>query len=121
MAFWIEKSKNESNTTFFMLCVRADYCWLDNYETFLDLLVNNCGCTINSDKIIVFVRRVRLEKDGFKFSFYHDPLYGAYICARDDTAIPVLEALADNVMAELEKYATEVIERESIEKNNEVI
>jgi hypothetical protein len=114
MAFWIEKMKNESNTTFFMLCVREDYCWLDNYETFLDLLEHNCGCTIVSDESIVFVRRVRLEKDGYEFSFYHDTLYGAYICTQEDAAIATLEAVANDVMAEVEKYAKEIIAQESM-------
>jgi len=108
MEFWIEKMKNESDTTFFMLCVRDDYEWLDNCETFLDILENNCGCTIVSDEYAVYIRQITLEKNGYNFSFYHDSLDGGYICTEDDKAVTTLETVANDVIAELQKRALEL-------------
>ena len=105
MDFWIKRKKNESNTTFFMIWMVDDYNWLDNFDTFLDILEHNCGCKVIEDEYVVYIRRAILEKCGQRFDFYHDSLDGAYICTQDEEAIPILEAVANDVIAELKKRA----------------
>ena len=107
MAFIIDKSKNESGTTFFMLGVSHEYEWLDNFETFLDILAHDCGCKVIEDEFIVYIRRAILEKNGHSFSLYHDSLEGAYICTQDDEAVETLETLANEVICELDKRSLE--------------
>ena len=121
MAFCIDKLKNESGTTFFMLGVSLDYEWLDNFETFLDILAHDCGCKVIDDEFIVYIRRAILERDGYSFSLYHDSLDGAYICTQDDEAAATLETVANEVIAELEKRALEFSAQESEKDVNELI
>jgi hypothetical protein len=121
MPFRVDKTVNESGTTFFMLFVRDDYNWLDNFETFLDVLVHDCGCTVISDEFIVYIREAILEKNGHRFSFFHDSLDGGYICTQDDEAVTTLETVANDVISELKKRAMEVLSQESAERETALI
>ena len=105
MEFWITRSKNESDTTFFTMWVRDDFNWLDTYETFLDVLEHTCNCKLLEDGHVVLNRRAKFEKDGYKFSFHHDPFEGGWLCVQDEEAIPIVEAVANDVIAELKKRA----------------
>jgi len=112
MDFWVDTLKDETNTTFISIGIRDDYNWLDNYETILAVLEQDCGCsiisgcTIVNDEYVINNRRIVLTKDGCEFDFYHDSFDGGYLRTQDDKVVPILEAVANELVVALKRRAT---------------
>jgi hypothetical protein len=103
MDFSIQKLKNEVGTIFFMLNIHKNYEWLDNYECILETLVEHCSCKLISSEFLIYIPMAVLTRAGVEFSFFHDTLDGAYLCADKNSTIAEI--------AEIEQIANEVVLR----------
>jgi hypothetical protein len=89
----IVKNKDGSTEVYF---VGVEH-W-DDFDLILGLLQQENDCKILSNQELVYKRKAVLSKNGIEFQLMQDDLLGNYLFIDDDSAVPMLERLAHNVI-----------------------
>ena len=74
----------------------------DDFDLILGLLKKENNCEILSNEETVYIRKAELLYDDIKFILMQDDMFGDllgnYLYTEDDSVVPILEKLAQNVI-----------------------
>ncbi len=89
----IEKNRDGSTEIYF---VGVEH-W-DDFDLILELLQQENDCKILSNQELLYTRRADLLKSGVKFQLIQDDMLGNYLYTNEDSAVSILDQLANKVI-----------------------
>jgi len=70
----------------------------DDFGMLLTLLQKENDCEILSNEEMIYIRKAELSRNGVNFQLMQDDMLGNYLFTENESQIPLLEKLAQNVV-----------------------